>query len=219
MAILSMPATPKMRRTRFTLRGHTQTFAESPSREAMTKGLEGVRWAGTFEVPPMKRDQAAAWCAFLARCNGRAERFYAGDPAGATPRGTGIGTPIVYGAGQTGYSLHIGGWTPGNPPLLTGDYIAWTTPSGWREMHKLTASASSIGRLYGTGTYGTGPYGGCEAIVSFVPAIRESPANGASVVVSGAMCVMRLVDDDQGAWDVDTAMFYGLRFAAEEVWS
>lgn len=214
-----MPSVPKFARATFRLIGNTQIGAEGWSRAVQTKALPGVRWAATYELPAMKREKAAAWCAFLSALNGRAGRFYAHPPFATTPRGTGSGTPLVTGAGQTGHALHTDGWTAGAGQLLTGDYIAFETPSGWRELHKLTADMPSTGTsLYGSGGYGEGLYGYGEAILSVVPAIRESPADNAAVTINTAACVMRLIDDEQAAWDIDTAIVYGLRFSAEEVW-
>lgn len=214
-----MPTTPKPKRCTVALRANTQQFGESLSKAVQTKGLAGQRWAITYELPSMKRDQAAAWCAFLSQLNGRAGRFYGHSPSALTNRGTSTGA-TVNGAGQTGYTLVMDGLTAGAIPFLTGDYLAWDAPSGWRELHKITADELATGTiLYNEEGYGDDGYGYAECWPTIIPPIRESPADNATLIVSSASCVMRLIDDEQAAWDVETAMIYGIKFSAEEVWS
>lgn len=219
MAILSMPATPKFRKSRFVLRGNTQQFTSPLSRAVQTLELVGSKWLASYELPPMKRATAEAWLAFLTRLNGRVGRFYGGDPSATTPRGTATGTPLVAGAGQTGTLLNTVGWTVGSVPLLAGDFIAWGTPTGWRELHKVVADAGMTGALYGNGGYGDAGYGGGEIELTITPPIRESPADNATLIISSPTCVMQLVSDEEAGWDVDQALFYGVRFSAEEVFS
>jgi len=151
----------------------------------------------------MRDPDAANWITFLTRLAGRTGRFYAGDPSGSTPRGTATGTPLIAGAGQSGKALLTDGWTAGISPILrAGDYIAWNTPLSWRELHKVTADANSDGS-------------GAVAL-SITPPIRESPANDATLIVSGATCVMMLATEEDGMWDVDEAGLYEMTFSAEE---
>ena len=86
--------------------------------------------------------------------------------------------------------------------FLTGDYFAIDLPSGGRSMHKLTADADSDG--------------GGAATLAFRPALRESPANNAALIVQSATTVMRLESDEEADWPVDEAGFYRVGFAAVE---
>lgn len=219
MAILSMPTTPKMRKCRFILRGNTQQFVSPLSRAVQTLELVGSKWLASYELPAMKRAEAEAWLAFLTRLNGRVGRFYAGDPSATTPRGTATGTPLVAGAGQTGNTLNTKGWTASIVPLLAGDFIAWDTPTAWRELHKVVIDPGQTGVFYGVGGYGDAGYGGGETVLTITPPIRESPADGATLIINSPTCVMQLVSDEEAGWDVDEALFYGVRFNAEEVFS
>jgi hypothetical protein len=156
-----------------------------------------------FELPAMERSSSAAWVAFLAQLNGRAGRFYAGDPSAKTPRGVATGTPLVNGASQTGVSLITDGWTPTVTNILrAGDYIAYDLASGNRQLHLVVADVNSDG--------------GGNAVLTITPPIRESPANNAPIIVSSTTCVMMLASDDGAAWDVDTALIYGVRFSGVE---
>lgn len=201
-----MPTTPKFRSVRFLLQGHTQTFRSPLSNAIQTIELIGSRWLATYTLPPMQRARAAAWAAFLTRLNGRVGRFFAGDPSAETPRGVATGTPLVNGGSQTGTILATDGWTPNiTGILLAGDYIAWDTPTSWREMHMIVADANS----------------NASGQASFVitPPIRESPADNVPLIINSPTCVMMLGTDAEAAWDVDESLFYGLRFSAEEAFA
>lgn len=205
MPILSMPSNQKFQKARFFLRFNTREFRSPESQAVQTLELVGARWAGMFQLPPMKRDQAEPWAAFLASLHGRAGRFYAGDPAGTTPQGVATGSPVVSGANQTGTSLVTTAWSANQTGILkAGDYIAWDTPSSWREMHKVTADANSTA--------------GGNATLAITPPIRESPANNATIIVQSPTCVMMLTSDDEAAWDIEP-LIYGIQFSAEEVFS
>ncbi len=202
MAILSMPST-KFQACRFVLVGNTQTFRSPLDQSIQTLELTGSRWMASFALPPMPRVDAAAWLAFLTRLNGMAGRFYAGDPSGKTPQGVATGSPLVNGASQTGTSLITDGWTVSVTGILkAGDYIAYDVPSGNRQLHMVVVDANSDG--------------GGNATLIVTPPIRESPANNAVIIKSATTCVMMLSTDDAAAWDVDTALIYGIRFSGEE---
>lgn len=204
MTVLSMPTSPWIRAVEFGLRSNTLSFAASLTPMVQTYARVGARWFGTYELPPMRRPDAEGWIAFLTALNGRAGRFYGGDPSARTPRGVATGTPVVAGASQTGTSLSTSGWTGGVTGILkTGDYVAWATPTGHRELHKLTADATSAA--------------GGTATLAIAPDIRESPANGATVIVQSATCIMRLLTNEEAAWDVDEALIFGIKFSGEEI--
>lgn len=220
MDILSMPATPRMRSLRFVLRGNTQQFRSPLSGSVQTMELLGARWLATYELPIMIRATAEAWMAFLARCNGRVGRFYAGPLDITGPRGPAGGTPLVNGANQTGTLLKTDGWTEGTQPILIGDYIAWDTLTGWRELHKVVVEPGTVGIYgYGEGGYGISGYGKSGLDLEIAPPIRESPADNAAIIITNPTCVMQLASDDEAGWDVDTALHYGIKFNAEEVFS
>lgn len=206
MPILSQPATPKFRSCRFILEGHSQTFRSPLSNAIQTLELVGSRWRASYELPAMQRADAAAWIAFLARLNGRVGRFYSGDPSAETPRGVATGTPLVNGAGQTGLSVVTDGWTASVTGILkAGDYVAWGTPTSWRELHLVVVDANS--NVSG------------QATLTITPPIRESPADNAPLILSAPTCVMMLASDEGAAWDVDEALFYGIRFSTEEAFA
>lgn len=223
--ILSMPVAgyTAFSGTRFCLKANTQVFTSPLTGSVQTLELPGSRWVATYTLPPMLRADAEQWMAFLTRLNGRAGRFYAGDPPGAIPRGVAGGTPVVSGASQTGRTLYTDGWLGGptgtgygeggygeggygGPAVIilkAGDYVAWDTPSGWRELKKVTADVLLVPP---------------PIAIPIMPPIRESPADGAALILLNATCVMALAEDAEAEWEVDAAMHYHLKpFNAEEV--
>lgn len=207
MAILTLPATPRFK-VGSLIKPATNTLNHTSrlDRSAQTLEFPGAHWSAQYVLPPMLEDPGELWAAFLTELDGPAGRFYAGDPFRIAPRGTASvtpGTPLVDGASQTGKTLAIDG-APATETgyLLVGDYVSYDVPSGGRQMHKLTADADTDG--------------GGAVTLAIRPPIRESPADGATILLSPASCVMRLVDDSQAAWSADNAGIYTVAFAAIE---
>jgi len=201
--ILVMPVTPKVRACRFGLVPNTQVFQSPLSRVSQTLELPGSEWQGTYTYPPMTRAQAGVWLSFLVKLRGASGRFYAGDETYTTPRGVATGTPLVNGASQTGSTLNTKGWSgPTTGIMLAGDYIAFDLPSGLRQLHMVVADVNSDA-------------GGLAALV-IEPPIRESPAADAAIITTSPTCAMRLVNDDQSAWDISTALHHGIAFSGIE---
>lgn len=187
----------------FRARGHSQTFRSPLTGNQQTAALPGDAWVATYNLPPLRRAAAALWQVFLASLRGESGRFYGGDPMGITPRGTAAGaSPRVNGGAQTGLTLVTDGWDASQGNLLRpGDYVAFDTPFG-RELHMIADGAESDGS-------------GNSTLV-FARPIRNSPQNNAVLIVSEPTCIMKLVDDEQGAWSVANNKLYGLSFTAEE---
>jgi hypothetical protein len=174
------------------------TFSQQVVRHA------GARWAATIRIPPVKRSDSEYWNSFLLRLRGQFGTFLLGDPNGSTPRGsaaTTAGTPRVNGASQTGNELAIDGLpTSVTGYLRAGDYIQ--LGSG--------ATARLYKVLEDVDTNGSG-----QATLNLWPDLRSSPADNATVVVSGAQGVFRLATND-ATWTINNAGFYSISFAAVE---
>ena len=174
------------------------TFKQQAQRSA------GQRWEADISLPPMQRDTAEPWVAFLAKLRGPYGTFLMGDPNGATARGsasTTPGTPVVNGAAQTGDTLSIDGL----PALATGylkagDYIQ--------------IGGGSDARLYkvldDVDTSASG-----EADLTLWPDLRSSPADCAAVVVANAKGLFRL-STPASNWSISTGGFYSIAFGAVE---
>lgn len=196
---LSMPSTPKFRESTFGLQFNTNTFQSPMTRQTQVVERAGARWQGSFTLPPMKRVDAAAWIAFLAQCKGQAVTFYGFDPDATTPQGVGTGTPTVSGGSQTGSSLVTTGWTAGQTGIMkAGDYFQVNG-----ELKMVTVDANSDGSG--------------NATIQFQPALRSSPANGASITVNNPKCLMMLTDDGQASWSADSQGVFSIQFSGVEV--
>lgn len=162
----------------------------------------GQMWQADVTLPPMKRDDAAVWVAWLVSLRGRFGTFLMGDPNGATPRGSIGGTPLVNGAGQTGEALLIDGCTANVTNWLkAGDYVQLGS-GATATLHKVLANASSNGSG--------------QVTLSLWPHIRSAPADNAAVTVTNAVGRFRL-SSNETSWSIDEASIYGISFGAMEV--
>ena len=85
---------------------------------------DGAQWKATFTLPPMKKDSASIWLAFLMSLRGRRGTFKIGDQDRKTIQGTATGTVLVRGAAQTGNAINLDGFTASRANVfLAGDYI------------------------------------------------------------------------------------------------
>ena len=161
----------------------------------------GQRWEAECQVPPLKRDDAEEWIAWLLSLNGRAETFLMGDPLGATARGTLGGTPVVNGDDQVGNSLTIDGCSNSITNWLkAGDYVQLGSAST-ATLHKILQSVN---------TNASG-----QATLDIWPSMRTAPADGSTIVTSNAVGRFRL-NSGQQDWTINNISSYGITFAAVE---
>lgn len=161
----------------------------------------GQMWQADVTLPPMKREDAEKWIAWLVSLRGQFGTFNMGDPSAATPRGVATGTPRVNGASQTGEDLNIDGCTANVTGWLkAGDYIQLGT-AGTATLHKVLADVN---------TNASG-----ETTLSLWPHIRSAPADNATVVVSDTVGRFRLASNES-SWSVNEASIYGITFSARE---
>lgn len=151
----------------------------------------------SLSYPPMSNDTAQAWISFIMLLRGSANIFQFGDPRMLAPRGSGLGTPLVDGGAQTGYSLATKGWTAGSAGvLLAGDWLQ----IGFRLYKNLVdANADGSGK----------------ATLSISPPIRESPLNNTAINLTNTKGVFRLKQNAQ-RWMQSTGGLYTLTFEARE---
>lgn len=155
---------------------------------------QGAWWEAEIRLPPMKRADAEEWVGFLASLKGRWGTFRLGDPAGASPRGTWAGTPLVSGGGQTGESIVIDGFSAG-ATAKRGDYMQ----IGDRLYKVLTDTTAAAGAM----------------TLDIWPRLRESLADNAPVTTSNATGLFRLAANEVDV-DISEALIYGISFAAVE---
>ena len=165
---------------------------------------QGSRWEATVTLPPMQRANAETWISFLISLYGQYGTFLLGDPIGATARGSAAttpGTPLVNGASQPGNTLNIDG-APNSATgyLKAGDYIQLGS-AATSQLYKVLADANSNGSG--------------QVSIDIWPALRSSPSDNSTVVVSSAKGLFRLTTPES-TFSIDNASFYGLAFAAVE---
>ena len=164
----------------------------------------GQLWEAEVTLPPMKRAEAEAWIAALISMNGREGSMLLGpDYANQSPRGIGTGTPLVNGAGQTGYDLITDGWTLNQTGIMkAGDWFQLGSGTSAR-LYKVMADANSSG-------LGTG-----GATLTIWPKLRSIPADNDPLTITSPKGRFML-SSNETEWAIDQASFYGLSFGASE---
>ena len=161
---------------------------------------EGAQWKGTFTLPPMKKDNAAIWLAFLMSLRGRRGTFKLGDQDRKTIQGVATGTILVNGANQIGNSIDLDGFANStNNVFKAGDYIQINS-----YLYMVSANVNSNGSG--------------EATVYVEPSLRsgiEVINDGATVLYTNTTTLMRL-DNNELNWDTDKVSIYGISFACSE---
>jgi hypothetical protein len=136
---------------------------------------------------PLNNSQALAMAAWLESLQGMTNIFQLGDPLNQAPQNPLATAPTVSGANQTGFSLVT---TGGNGLLQAGDWIQL----GYY-IYRIT--------FVNSGTY------------SIWPNLRVSPANGASIIITGTQGIWRLKDNSR-KWTVQKNKLYTFTFEARE---
>ena len=164
----------------------------------------GQRWSASISLPPMKRQDAEYWVAFLLSLKGQVGTFLLGDPNCVVPQGaaaTTPGTPVVAGAGQTGSILNISGLPIALADyFLPGDYIQLGATSS-ATLHKVLTATTSTG----SGT----------AALDIWPSIRTAPTDASAVVIQSAKGRFRL-KENMTQWQINDISSYGITFDCVE---
>lgn len=135
-------------------------------------------WRANARLPEdMSRADAEDWIGFLVSLNGHEGSLLAGDPLGASPRGTWAGTPLVKAAHSALVKVvAMDGFTAAATGKR-GDWIQFGTGSASR-LHKVTKDFTADGSG--------------EASVDIWPGLRASLADNATFVTSGAVGLWKL---------------------------
>ncbi len=181
--------------------------AKSPfTGEEQVQRHQGQWWEAEIGLPKMKRAEAEAWNSFRIKLNGRQGTFLLGDPDGASPRGTGGGTPLVKTGGSPtpnvrgDNELLTDGWNPLELVLGAGDYIQLGSGATAR-LHKVLDDVTSDS--------------GGEATLTIWPDLRADIADNAPITVTNCVGVFRMASNEM-SWDTDVMRLYGIGFQAVE---
>lgn len=161
----------------------------------------GQRWSASVTIPPVRRDDAEPWVAFLVSLRGQYGTFLMGDPNGAIQQGNATGNLLVNGASQTGGSLVCDGMPFSTLCFKAGDYIQLGTTDATRTLHKILQDATSDGA--GNLTLDVWPH------------IRTAPANNQVVTYTNTVGRWRLASNES-AWSIDSVTKYGISFDCVE---
>jgi hypothetical protein len=153
-----------------------------------------TRWrAKVVLTPKMSEIEVLAWRAFLMQLRGQQNTFRL--RAVEKSQITGV-SPLVNGAGQSGYSLSTDGWGAAGLKLVAGQFITigdQLIPLG------VDVVANSSG----------------QAVLTLDTRLRLSPADNAAIEVSYPTAIMALASSTI-SWSVDPGRLYGFAFDAEE---
>lgn len=201
MSLISMPTTPPAPQTvDWTMNDIVASVISPFTGQQQTQDWQAGWMECSISMPPMQHADAQAWAAFFMQCRGMANTFQFGDPLAVAPRGTGSGTPVVNGAGQSGFSLATKGWTASaSGVLLPGDWI------------QIGTSPARIYRvLSGVTSDGSG-----NATISIWPQLRESPNDGQTIILRNTQGTFRL-KSNMRKFSITEARFYGFQFEVRE---
>lgn len=190
MSVLTFPSL-KPSALEFGLRARTQSFQSALTASTQTIRMIGAYWYGSMSFSNLVETDARLIQAFLVSLEGQHGRFYFGDVSNETVKGYMGGrseTVRVNGASQTGGSLIVDGLPNSQTVFKAGDMIQFTGGNSGRELKMITADATSNGSG--------------QATLAIKPNIRSSPANDAQITYANTTCIMRLVGDNEGAWNV-----------------
>jgi len=151
---------------------------------------DGQMWEADVTLPPMNRDDAESWIAFLMSLKGRYGTFLLNDPSATSVRGTATSATISGAAGDSSVTVTMTG------TLKAGDYIQLGTASD-ATLHKVLADQSGDGTL------------------EIWPKLRKARSS-VSADLTSASGLFRLASNET-AWSVNDASFYGISFGATEV--
>ena len=198
MTTYTIPTTVGFSSVEFGLENNNQVFESPLSNSIQVSELTGARWYATFNLPPMKKDNALEYIGFLQRLQGRVHSFYGYDANHRSTSGTIAGsTLLVNGASQTGTSLVLDGGANSTLVLKAGDFFSVNN-----ELKMVTADAT---------TDGSG-----DVTVNFVPSLRSSPSDDASITTTNPVCTMKLTGDST-TYSINSSTIYGISFSGVEV--
>lgn len=169
---------------------NTVAISESPfTYKQQIVDFGGQKWEASVNIPPVRRDLAAEWKAFLTALKGPVGTFLLGDPDYATPRGTVSSCTLTGSAGDETVSVTMTG------SLLAGDYIQLGSGSN-SKLHQILVDQTGSGNL------------------EIWPALRADYTS-ATVTFNNPKGVFRL-SSNVTSWAINNSSVYGISFDAVE---
>ena len=199
---LTLPTAPAFSQARWSLKRAT-AMSESPftgQQQVFDYGF--ALWTATLTLPPMMREQAANWEAFMMKLHGRKGTFLLGDPDAKTIQGGATTTATLNGAISVGdFTISINTNNANMTNIFkAGDYIQIGT-AGASKLYMIVDNATSNSSGI--------------ASVNIEPAIKTAASDAAAVDYTEAQGVFRMDSADLG-WDTNEVSRYGITFSCTE---
>jgi hypothetical protein len=149
----------------------------------------GQRWEASVNIPPVRRDLAAEWKAFLTALKGQTGTFLLGDPDYSSPRGDVSSCTLSGSAGDETATVVMTG------TLKAGDYVQLGSGSA-AKLHQVLIDQTGDGNL------------------EIWPSLR-SDYTDETVIFSNPKGVFRL-SSNMTSWNINSSSAYGISFEAVE---
>ncbi len=173
---------------------NTKIFMSPISGAIQTIDRGGERWVWRLNFVSLAGTNRAVMQAFLVKLNGQQHRFTLHNHA-ENQRGNFGGTPLVFGAGQTGISLDADGVGSVSDWIMAGD---WFAVNG--ELKQCIADANSSAG---------------SVTITFRPRLRTAPGNNDPITTSSAVGTF-LLGANSVKWSNRPGGFSDLSFTAIE---
>lgn len=165
-------------------------ISQSPfTYQTQVHAYAGQSWMASVSIPPVHRDLAEPWVAFLLALRGPYGTFLLGDPNCTSPQGTATSATVSGSSGDSSVSVTMTG------SLKAGDYIQIGTGSD-ATLHKVLVDKLNSGTL------------------EIWPALRKDRSS-VSATLSSPKGLFRLVPSNT-SWSINDASTYGISFEAME---
>lgn len=165
-------------------------YSQSPFTYAgQAHAYTGQMWQADITIPPVRRDLAAPWKAFLTSLRGQFGTFLLGDPDYTSPQGTVSACTLTGTLGSQTATVTMTG------SLLAGDYIQLGSGASSR-LHQVLVDQTGDGSL------------------EIWPALRDN-YTGATVTFTSPKGVFRLANNEV-MWSIDNNSAYNISFGAME---
>lgn len=168
----------------------TRTFESPWTGNLQVAALPWSQWTATITYSNLTREKAKKLRAFVLAMRGELNRCYL-SPRHALQTFESVGSPRVFGSGQTGGSIISTGWSPDSKVAEAGDYVQIGD-----ELKVLTFDAISDAS-------------GRSTLV-FSPDLMSPPPNDSPIVLDRPACKMRLANPNQASWLVSLPEIYNL---------
>jgi hypothetical protein len=165
-------------------------YSQSPfTFQGQAHVYQGQAWQVDISLPPVRKDLAEDWVAFLLSLRGQYGTFLLGDPNYDGPRGTATTLAVTGSAGDTSVTATLNG------SLKAGDWFSLGSGTSTR-LYKVVQDIASTGTM------------------EIYPALRAD-ASSATADVSTPKGCFRLASNET-AWSINEMSAYGISFGGME---